>query len=110
MDVALDYVFDSHEGFTRAFSKAFGINPKKYSDYPKPYGWLIPYRYLERSNIRMEDSNMDQTYVIFTQIIERPARKLILLRGKRPRIILITVRKPVVGKVTIRVLGMCLHK
>ena len=83
MDVALDYVFDSHEGFTRAFSKAFGINPKKYSDYPKPYGWLIPYRYLERSNIRMEDSNMDQTYVIFTQIIERPARKLILLRGKK---------------------------
>lgn len=83
MDVALDYVFDSHEGFTRAFSKAFGINPKKYSDYPKPYGWFIPYRYLERSNIRMEDSNMDQTYVIFTQIIERPARKLILLRGKK---------------------------
>lgn len=26
---------------------------------------------------------MEETYVIFTQIIERPARKLILLRGKK---------------------------
>ena len=30
LDVALDFVFDSHEGFTRAFSKNFGISPKKY--------------------------------------------------------------------------------
>jgi len=27
VDVALDFVFDSHEGFTRAFSKAFGHSP-----------------------------------------------------------------------------------
>lgn len=39
LDVALDYVFDSHEGFTRAFGKAFGINPKKYANYPIPQGW-----------------------------------------------------------------------
>lgn len=25
LDVAFDYIFDSHEGFTRAFSKEFGI-------------------------------------------------------------------------------------
>jgi AraC-like DNA-binding protein len=29
VDVALDFVFDSHEGFTRAFAKGFGISPKK---------------------------------------------------------------------------------
>ena len=25
LDIALDFVFDSHEGFTRAFTNAFGI-------------------------------------------------------------------------------------
>lgn len=29
LDIALDFVFDSHEGFTRAFTNAFGITPKK---------------------------------------------------------------------------------
>lgn len=31
IDVAMDFVFDSHEGFTRAFSKEFGMPPSKYS-------------------------------------------------------------------------------
>jgi len=31
IDVAFDFVFDSHEGFTRAFSKQFGMTPKYYS-------------------------------------------------------------------------------
>ncbi|NLN83066.1 MAG: helix-turn-helix transcriptional regulator [Firmicutes bacterium] len=82
LDVALDYVFDSHEGFTRAFTKAFGISPKKYAKYPDPLGWLIPYRYLNRSKLKTEELKMEKTYVIFTQIIHRPARKLILLRAK----------------------------
>lgn len=30
VDVAFDFVFDSHEGFTRAFSKKFGMTPKDY--------------------------------------------------------------------------------
>ena len=28
IDVALDFVFDSHEGFTRAFSREFGMSPR----------------------------------------------------------------------------------
>lgn len=28
IDIALDFVFDSHEGFTRAFTNDFGITPK----------------------------------------------------------------------------------
>ena len=27
VDVAMDFVFDSHEGFTRAFSREFGMPP-----------------------------------------------------------------------------------
>ena len=40
LDIALDFVFDSHEGFTRAFSNAFGITPRKYANHPAPNGWL----------------------------------------------------------------------
>ncbi len=82
LDVALDFVFDSHEGFTRAFANAFGITPKKFADYPSPEGWLIPYRYLDRSKLNLEGTSMKETAVIFTQIMERPARKLILKRAK----------------------------
>jgi AraC-like DNA-binding protein len=83
VDVAFDFVFDSHEGFTRAFVNAFGITPKKYAKFPKPDGWLVPYRFLDRQKLKTEDCVMEtKTAVIFTQIMERPARKLILRRSK----------------------------
>ena len=84
IDIALDFVFDSHEGFMRAFANAFGIPPKKFASYPKPEGWLIPYRYLNRQKSKLEEASMGkQTAVVFTQIMERPARKLILWRSKK---------------------------
>ncbi|MFT3951864.1 MAG: AraC family transcriptional regulator [Oscillospiraceae bacterium] len=84
LDVALDYVFDSHEGFTRAFSNAFGITPKKYAAFPRPQGWVIPFYYLNRQKMNTEESDMkEKTAVIFTQIVERPARKLILFLSKQ---------------------------
>lgn len=84
LDVALDYVFASHEGFTRAFSNAFGIAPKKFADHPLPEGWMIPYHYLNRSRSKTEDSAMTaSTAVIFSQVVERPARKLILFRSRQ---------------------------
>lgn len=84
LDVALDFMFDSHEGFTRAFSNGFGINPKKFSNYPNPEGWLIPYYYRDRQGEKKEDVKLEhKTAVIFTQIIERPARKLLLYRSKK---------------------------
>ncbi|MGN1338759.1 MAG: helix-turn-helix domain-containing protein [Oscillospiraceae bacterium] len=83
IDVALDFMFDSHEGFTRAFTNGFGITPKKFSAQPEPHGWLIPYYYLDRHNTKTEGIVMEhKTAVIFTQIMERPARKLILFRSK----------------------------
>ena len=83
LNIALDFVFDSHEGFTRAFANAFGITPKKYANYPNPSGWLIPYRYLDRQKSKSEEWNMEtKQTVIFTQIMERPARKLILRRSR----------------------------
>jgi AraC family transcriptional regulator len=86
LDVALDFVFDSHEGFTRAFSKEFGITPHRYKQHPVPLWLFLPYsardRYLfyTKGEQTMEKK---ETSTIFVQVIERPARKLILKRGKK---------------------------
>ncbi len=83
LDVALDFVFDSHEGFTRAFSNAFGIAPKRFANTPEPQGWIIPFRVLNRQKMNGETMKMmEKTAIIFTQIVERPARKLMLKRAK----------------------------
>ncbi len=85
IDVALDYVFDSHEGFTRAFSKEFGISPHKYSKTTPPVQLFLPFKVYDHSlNSYKEDKNMTDkklTKSIFVQVIDRPARKLLLKRG-----------------------------
>lgn len=85
LDVAFDFVFDSHEGFTRAFSKEFGINPKRYSKKTPPIQLFIPYyvrdyyKFLEKGDDTMDNKLSPNT--VFVQVIERPERKLILRRG-----------------------------
>ena len=85
VDVAFDFVFDSHEGFTRAFSKAFGMSPRSYSQTKPPVKLFIPnnireiYLALERGETKMSETLKSNT--IFVQVVERPARKLILKRG-----------------------------
>ena len=44
IDVALDFVFDSHEGFTKAFSKQFGMSPRYYSKNKPPLKLFMPPR------------------------------------------------------------------
>ena len=82
VDVAFDFVFDSHEGFTRAFTKAFGIAPKRFASVPKPKDWIIPYRVSNHHKNREEMMMAEKTAIIFTQIVERPERKLLLKRSK----------------------------
>lgn len=85
IDVALDFVFDSHEGFTRAFSKQFGLTPKEYSKRTPPIKLFMPnrirdyYLTLQKGDRSMEKNK--NTNTVFVQVIERPARKLILKRG-----------------------------
>jgi len=84
IDVALDFVFDSQEGFTRAFSKEFGVPPKKYAKSPRPIALFMPeivkdYYLLKNRNEEKVMSKTDKA--IFVQIVERPARKLIVKRG-----------------------------
>ncbi len=85
IDVALDFVFDSHEGFTRAFSREFGVTPKAYSQKPKPIQLFMPYSVKEYYLLknRSEGNVMSESAkAIFVQVVERPARKVILKRGK----------------------------
>jgi AraC family transcriptional regulator len=86
VDVALDFVFDSHEGFTRAFSKEFGMSPKIYSKKTPPIRLFIPYYALSTYqfyHMDKEEKTVSEVKTIFVQVIERPARKVLLLRGKK---------------------------
>lgn len=76
LDVALDYVFDSHEGFTRAFTKQFGLPPKRYAKEKPPVKWFLPYP------VSTEKKEIVMNGFIFTQVIERPQRKVMIKRGK----------------------------
>lgn len=84
LDVALDYVFQSHEGFTRAFSKAFGVSPKRYAHNPTPIKLFIDYPVRDYYQYKKGDRDMKEkkeTHTVFVQVIDREPRKLILKRG-----------------------------
>jgi AraC-like DNA-binding protein len=85
VDVAFDFVFDSHEGFTRAFSKQFGLTPQRFSQHKPPLRLFMPedvrekYLALQKGEHAMSETPKPAT--IFIQVVDRPARKLILKRG-----------------------------
>lgn len=81
IEVAFDFIFDSHEGFTRAFSKEFGITPKKYAQTTPPIKLFIPTPANDWENKPKGQIMSDKTSVIFTQVIERSKRKAIIKRG-----------------------------
>ncbi len=85
VDVALDYVFSSHEGFTRAFSREFGVSPAAYRKRRPEIRLFMPpeiknyYQKLVKGEIQMTEAT--KAYPVFTQVVDRPARKFILKRG-----------------------------
>lgn len=85
VDVALEFVFDSHEGFTRAFSKEFGVTPQDYRRNVLKLKLFMPSRIEDYYNkSKKGEDNMDEktnSSTVFVQVIERPGRKLILKRG-----------------------------
>ena len=91
VDVAFDYVFESHEGFTRAFSKQFGMTPRFYSKNTPPLKLFLPVRirnqYLtkQKGEQNMEQKITAKTNTVFVQVVDRPARKLILKRGSKAK-------------------------
>jgi AraC-like DNA-binding protein len=85
VDVAFDFVFDSHEGFTRAFSKHFGLSPQQYSKVKPKVKLFVPRPihdyHLAKAKGEGKMSEKQKANTIFVQVVERPTRKLILKRG-----------------------------
>ena len=78
LDVAMDMGYGSVEGYQRAFRREFGINPGEYSASPVPV-WLFTAFFIidqERSERKMSDIR-----TVFIQVVEKPARKVIIKRG-----------------------------
>lgn len=79
-DVAMEYGFGSVDGYQRAFRKEYGCNPKIYASNPVPIGLFTPYG-VKFSYMERRERKMSQTRKIFVQVIDKPARKVIIKRG-----------------------------
>lgn len=78
LDIAMGMGFGSVDGYQRAFRREFGCNPKEYCGSPIPIWLFTPY-YVSSEERKVRD--MSEVRNIFIQIIEKPARKVILKRG-----------------------------
>lgn len=78
LDVAMDMGFGSVDGYQRAFRREFGCNPSEYSNSPVPIWLFTPYMISETER---KAKSMSETRKIFIQVIEKPARKVIIKRG-----------------------------
>ena len=80
IDVDFDLGFGSVDGYQRAFLREFGCNPREYAAHPVPLYLMTPYGVKYRFTEK-EPMNMEQIKNVFIQVIEKPARKVILKRG-----------------------------
>lgn len=83
LDVALESAFGSHEGFIKAFSRQFAISPQRYRKEapPLPLFSYYPVFFAPRQESSEKGNNQMSSTVVFTQVIERPARKLLFKSG-----------------------------
>lgn len=83
-DVAFDLGFGSVDGYQRAFLREFGCNPGEYARNPVPVSLFIPYGVKFRE-IRRSGMNMANIRNVYIQEVHKPARKMIIKRGKKAR-------------------------
>ena len=69
VDIAFQFVFDSHEEFTRAFTKQFGMSPTAFRKA------LCEYRL---KTTKSEQDGAERMETVFVQVIERPKRNVIV--------------------------------
>ncbi len=81
-DVAFEMGFGSVDGYQRAFLREFGCNPKEYAKNPVPITLFVPYGVKFRE-LRKEESTMENVRNVFVQQIHKPARKVIIKRGRK---------------------------
>lgn len=87
IDAALASGFESHDGFTRAFARQFSITPQEYRRKKPPVSYFTCYPirdyYLYIS--KRDDEKMKTGFpaTVTVQAVDRPPRKLILLRSQK---------------------------
>ena len=79
-DIAFEMGFGSVDGYQRAFLREFGINPSEYALKPIPLYLFTPYGVKFRTTMK-EEKRMETAKNVFIQVIEKPARKVIIKRG-----------------------------
>jgi len=79
IDVAFEVGFNSVDGYQRAFYREFGCNPREYSLNPIPIYLFTPFG-IKYANISKEKT-MENVKNVFIQVIEKPARKVLIKRG-----------------------------
>lgn len=82
-DVAFAVGFDSVDGYQRAFFREFGCNPREYAMNPIPLFLFRPYG-IKYATAKKERT-MEKTKTVFVQVIEKPARKVLIKRGIRAK-------------------------
>ncbi|MDR0293998.1 MAG: AraC family transcriptional regulator [Oscillospiraceae bacterium] len=88
VDTALDNGFDSHDGFTRAFARQFGITPRRYGRETPPVSYFIQYPVEAYYTLKEGGEPMPKELISRTMTVtaaERPARKLILKRARKAK-------------------------
>lgn len=80
IDTAFNLGFKSADGFTRAFTREFGMCPSAYASNPVPITLFVPYGAKFRA-LRKEITIMENTNKVFIQVVRKPQRKVICKRG-----------------------------
>lgn len=80
IDVAYELGFGSVDGYQRAFNREFGCNPGEYAKEPVPIMLFVPYGVKFRE-LRKDVRDMENVQSVFIQVIKKPERKVIIMRG-----------------------------
>jgi len=75
----LELGFGSVDGYQRAFFREFGCNPREYAASPIPLYLFTPYGVKYRAT--RKEKQMETAKSVFVQVIEKPARKVLIKRG-----------------------------
>lgn len=78
LDISMDMGYGSVDGYQRAFRREFGCNPQEYSHSPVPIWLFTPYFVYDTER---KTRDMSEIRTVFIQVIEKPARKVIVKRG-----------------------------
>ncbi|WP_100065932.1 helix-turn-helix transcriptional regulator [Miniphocaeibacter massiliensis] len=82
VNIAFDYGFSSHEAFTRAFKKAYGITPTEYRKNPKPVVLRTKISPFDRYFLGLGEIGMiKSTEDIKTYFITIPAHKFLHIKN-----------------------------